>query len=212
MFCILNIVVPEAEADIRSPEFVLLTIREAFDPIPPDTESGAGVLACEPIRIPVSESDVRIVFPVPLGVRVRLSSEIVPMVACAPPPRLSVVESIPRVEAASIVARAPALIVVRPEALSVVSSAAIVRVLLPESRVRVDTVDASVPAPANVRELILRTVPSTLMKPRSALSLMVTDPVPALTSNSVKSIAVAPPLIDVRLVPFSVVVELRFTV
>ena len=71
---------------------------------------------------PVSESEVSVISPVPFGVRVRLASVNVPIVASLPPPRLSRVESIPRVAAASIVARLPALIVV---------SAAAVRVVVP---------------------------------------------------------------------------------
>lgn len=189
-----------------------MNIAAAFPPIPPETERGAGVLADVPMYIPVSESDERIVFPVPCEVRVRLSSEIVDIVAADPPPRFKVVESIPRVAAASIVASTPALIVVSPDADRVVSEAAIVRVLFPESRVRVDTVEARVPAPANVRESISKIVPSTDTCPASPVSLIVMLPVPAATSNSVKSIAVAPPLIDVREVPFRVVVEFRLTV
>ena len=141
-----------------------------------------------------------------------MSFETVPIVAAAPPPRFSVVASIPRVAAASIVASTPAFIVVSPDAESVVSDAAIVRVLSPESRVRVFVVEASVPAPAKVRESISKIVPSTDTCPASPVSLIVIDPVPAATSNSVKSIAVAPPLIEVRDVPLSVVVPVRLTV
>lgn len=56
-----------------------------------------------------------------------------------------------------------------------------------------------------VNESTSRTVPSTETKPRLPSSLIVTDPVLALTSNSVKSIAVAPPTIDVKFVPVIVV-------
>ena len=44
----------------------------AFPPIPPDTERGAIVLPDEPMSTPVFASDVSIMFPEPLGVRVRL--------------------------------------------------------------------------------------------------------------------------------------------
>ncbi len=40
--------------------------------MPPETESGAGVLALDPIRTPESKSEVRMVLPEPLGVIVRL--------------------------------------------------------------------------------------------------------------------------------------------
>ena len=77
LFCSLNLVAPEAEALIRSPELMLLTIREAFDPIPPDIDKGAGVFDCDPIRTAVSKSDERIRFEVPFAVNVRLSFETV---------------------------------------------------------------------------------------------------------------------------------------
>lgn len=166
----------------------------------------------DPIKTPESASEERIVFPLPADVSVRLPFEVVARVAAAPPPRFNVVESIPRVAAASMVARTPALIVVSPDAERVVSEAAIVNVLSPESRVRVFVVEASVPAPAKVRESISKTVPSTVTDPALALSSIVIDPVEAETSNSVKLIAVAPPLIEVSDVPFSVVVPVRLTV
>ena len=187
-------------------------MKAAFAPIPPETESGAGVVAF-PINTDESKSDERIVFPVPFANNVKLSSDRVEIVAAAPPPMLRVVESIANVAAASIVARTPAFIVVRPDAESVVSDAAIVRVLFPASSVRVlappDIID---PTPVNVRESMSRIVPSTDTLPASALSSIVIDPVPAATSNSEKLIAVAPPLIDVRDVPLRVVVLLRLIV
>ena len=142
--------------------------------------------------------------PVPFGESVRSAFDVVPIVAAAPPPRFKVVESIERIAAASIVARLPALMVVRPDAESVVSLAAIVRVLFPESRVSVFVVDAIVPASVNVRESISRTVPSIDMFPALPSSSIVIEPVPAATSNSAKLIAVAPPLIEVSDVPFRV--------
>ena len=190
-----------------------MIITAAFAPIPPDTERGAWVLVDCPMRIPESESDESIVFPVPADVSVRLPFVVVAMVADAPPPRLSVVESIERVAEASIVVRFPAFIVVRPAAERVVSDAAIVRVLSPESSVSVFTPpEVIVPAPAKSNELMSRTDPSTFTKPRSALSLIVTDPVVPETENSLKLIAVAPPLIAVSDVPLSTVVPVRFTV
>ena len=188
-----------------------MTIREALPPIPPDIESGEGVVAL-PIRTDESKSDERMMFPVPFGVRDRFPFVVVPIVASDPPPRFSVVESIERVEAASIVARFEAFIVVRPDAERVVSDAAIVSVLSPESRVSVLVVEASVPAPTNVNDVWFRTVPSTDTNPASALSSIVIAPVAAETSNSSKLIAVAPPLIAVREVPLSVCVVLRFSV
>ena len=77
MFCTLNLVTPEAEAAKRSPELRLLTMREAFDPIPPDIERGAGVFAELPIKTDESKSDERIRFPVPFATNERLSFETV---------------------------------------------------------------------------------------------------------------------------------------
>jgi len=54
LFVTLNLVVPDEEAESMSPLFVWLTISVAFDPIPPDIESGAGVFETEPILTPVS--------------------------------------------------------------------------------------------------------------------------------------------------------------
>src|SRR3989344_1382966 len=167
-------------------------------------DRGAGVVAF-PTNVEELKSDASIKLPVPFGERVRLSSDSVPIVAAAPAPRLRVVDEIPRVAAVVIVAKFAAVIVVRPEAASVVSSAAIVSVLLPESRVRVEVVEPMVPAPVKVNESTSRTVPSTDTKPKFPSSLIVTDPVPAATSNSVKSMAVAPPVIDVKDVPVMVV-------
>src|SRR5260221_3333495 len=47
-------------------------IAAAFFPMPPLTESGAGVLVDEPTYTPVLASEVRTVLPEPLGVMVRL--------------------------------------------------------------------------------------------------------------------------------------------
>ena len=203
VFATLNLVVPDALAARISPEFCWLTIRAALFPIPPDIERGAGVVAF-PINTDELKSDERVRFPVPFGESVRSAFDVVPIVAAAPPPRFKVVESIERIAAASIVARLPALMVVRPDAESVVSLAAIVRVLFPESRVSVFVVDAIVPASVNVRESISRTVPSIDMFPALPSSSIVIEPVPAATSNSAKLIAVAPPLIEVSDVPFRV--------
>ena len=166
-----------------------------------------------PINTDESLSAERMVLPLPADVRVRLPFEVVAIAAAEPPPRFNVVESIPKVAAASIVVRTPALIVVKPAADKVVSDAANVKVLLPESRVNVlappDVID---PAATKSSEFISRTVPSTFTKPRFPLSSIVMLPVPAATSNSEKLIAVAPPLIDVRDVPFNVVVPVKLTV
>ena len=40
-----NLVVPDAEASMRSPELVLLIINAPLLPMPPEIESGAGVVA-----------------------------------------------------------------------------------------------------------------------------------------------------------------------
>ena len=181
-----------------------MNIADAFEPIPPDTDRGAGVLVLDPMFIPVLKSLDRVVSPEPRDVMVRLPFVVVEIVASAPPPRFKRVESIDNVAAASID--------VNPVAERIVSDAAIVNVLSPESRVRVDPVDPSVPAPTNVRESISRTVPSTVTLPAFASSSIVIEPVPAATSNSVKLIAVAPPLIAVREVPLSVVVPTRFAI
>ena len=182
-------------------------------PIPPETERGAIVFDDEPINTPELKSELRMVFPVPCAVSVRLSSLTVEIVAAAPPPMLSVVESIESVAATSIVARLPAFIVVRPVAVRVVSDASKRIVFDPELNVRsFAPVDDTRPAPVKVRESISRIVPSILMFPRLASSSIVIDPVEALTSNSEKLIAVAAPLIDVRDVPLIVVVPVRLTV
>ena len=49
----LNLVTPEAEAAIRSPEFVLLTINAELFPIPPVTERGASVFVDDPTISPL---------------------------------------------------------------------------------------------------------------------------------------------------------------
>ena len=68
VFAILKRATPDALAANISPLFVWLIIAAALPPIPPDTESGAGVLVLLPIYIPVSESDERTRSPVPDGV------------------------------------------------------------------------------------------------------------------------------------------------
>src|SRR3712207_6764312 len=72
LFATLNLVTPAALAVIRSPELPLLTMNEALLPIPPLTESGAGVFAAEPMETPVLKSLERIVPPEPFGGSVRL--------------------------------------------------------------------------------------------------------------------------------------------
>ena len=52
-------------------------MKEALEPIPPETESGAGVLVELPTKTPVSESEVRMRLATPDAERVRLSSETV---------------------------------------------------------------------------------------------------------------------------------------
>jgi len=59
------------------------------------------------------------------------------------------------------------------------------------------------------RELISKTVDSIVILPASPPSSIVMDPVAAATSNSVKSIAVAAPVIVVREDPVIVVVPVR---
>lgn len=174
----------------------------ALEPIPPLIDKGAGVEAL-PTNTLVLKSDASIRLPVPFGVRVRLSSETVPMVAADPAPRLSVVAETP--------SAAADVIVVRPVAVRVVSEESNTIVLFPELRVReLAPPEVSSPAPTKSNESISSTVPSIDILPRLASSSIVIDPVPAATSNSLKLIAVAPPLIEVRLVPLSVVVPVRF--
>jgi hypothetical protein len=73
-----NLVAPLALAVKILPELVWLIIAAALLPIPPETDSGAGVLADEPILTPELKSDVRMVLPEPAGVNVR--SVFVPVV------------------------------------------------------------------------------------------------------------------------------------
>ena len=47
-----NLVTPAADAVRMSPLLVWLIIAAALPPMPPETESGAGVLALDPIRTP----------------------------------------------------------------------------------------------------------------------------------------------------------------
>jgi hypothetical protein len=199
-----NLFVPEAEAEIRSPLLSWLTINAAFAPIPPDIDSGAGVLAAVPTLRPDWNVEVIIVLPDPFGVIVRSSFEIVEIVAAAPAPRLRVVALIPRVAALVIVAR--------PEAVRVVSDAAIVRVLLPESRVKplvVVWIVAAAPAPR------VRVVADT---PREA-ALVIVESEPAVIvarlaafNVVVLSATVAAVFIVARDVAFNVVVPTRLAV
>ena len=125
------------------------------------------------------------------------------MVAADPAPRFSVVEDTPKVAAD--------VMVVNPVAVRVVSLLSNTIVLFPEFRV-IELAPPLVirPAPTKSNESISNTVPSIVMFPRLASSSIVILPVLAFTSNSLKLIAVAPPLIAVRLVPLSVVVPVRF--
>src|SRR4029079_2221006 len=59
-------------------------MNAAFPPIPPDTESGAMVLPDEPTNNPLLKSDVIIVLPDPLGVRVRSLFAVVEITGLAP--------------------------------------------------------------------------------------------------------------------------------
>lgn len=79
-----NLVTPEAEAEIRSPEFVLLTTSAALLAIPPETERTAGVFEDEPIYMPESKSEESTRSPDPLGVRVKSSFEAVVISVVAP--------------------------------------------------------------------------------------------------------------------------------
>ncbi len=65
---IANLVTPLEEAAKISPELVWFTIAAALLPMPPETESGAGVFADDPIKTPESKSDERTVLPEPFGV------------------------------------------------------------------------------------------------------------------------------------------------
>ena len=103
---------PLADAANKLPLFILLTIKEALLPIPPEIERAAGVVAL-PIKTDELKSDAKIIFPFPFGCNVKLSSEIVPIVALDPAPRFKVVADSPRV--------ADVVKVVSPEAVRVVS-------------------------------------------------------------------------------------------
>lgn len=72
LFAIVNSVVPLLLAVNRSPLLRLFTLSAALLPIPPLTDNTAGVLLLFPTYTPLTGVEVRIVFPVPLGVRVRL--------------------------------------------------------------------------------------------------------------------------------------------
>src|SRR5436190_2157863 len=67
-----------------SPLFILFTINAALLPIPPLTESTAGVLADEPTNRPELKSEERIVLPLPAAVRVRLLLAVVLSVGLVP--------------------------------------------------------------------------------------------------------------------------------
>ena len=66
-----NFVTPEALAVIKSPLFTLFTLNAALFPIPPETERTAGVFVLLPTYAPELASVLIIVFPVPVGVKVR---------------------------------------------------------------------------------------------------------------------------------------------
>src|SRR4051812_43680180 len=72
-----NSVVPLAEAVIRSPEFLLFTMRAALLPMPALMYSGASGVAetAEPIWTPELLSDERRILPDPAAVKVRLLFE-----------------------------------------------------------------------------------------------------------------------------------------
>ena len=106
----MNLVVPDPEALIRFPELVLLTIKEAFDPIPPETERGAGVrVASAPMFTPESKSETKTSSPVPLAESVRLSFDAVVRVDAPPLPNVTVPAAPPRLR---VVAAPKALMVV----------------------------------------------------------------------------------------------------
>lgn len=183
-------VTPDAEAERISPEFNWFMIKEAFPPIPPVTERGAGVLVPVPIYTPVSESEVKTMFPVPLGVKDKLSFDSVPIVAADPAPRFKVVEDIPKV--------AEEVNVVKPEAVIVVSFAAIVNVLDEESSVNPwELPEERVTAPAPVYDCpeAMDTPPvSVVIESAFNMSWMSTLP-PALITRVVPS--------DVMVSPFT---------
>jgi hypothetical protein len=52
LFATTNFVTPDADAVIKSPLLVLLTMNDALLPIPPEMERGAAVLDDDPIRTP----------------------------------------------------------------------------------------------------------------------------------------------------------------
>src|SRR5579872_3225503 len=77
-----NFVLPAEDAVKISPELVWLMIAAALPPMPPETESGAGVLVLEPIRTPDWNVEARTVLPEPLGVI--LMSLLFPVVIVVP--------------------------------------------------------------------------------------------------------------------------------
>ncbi len=101
----------------------------AFDPIPPETDSGAGVrLASAPIFTPELKSVVRVVSPVPAAVKVRLPLLLVVIVPSPPPPRFKLTPDAPRL----IVDAPPPIlsaVVVELKALTVVADEPNVKVL-----------------------------------------------------------------------------------
>jgi len=103
-------VVPEAEAERISPELVWLRIRTAFDPIPPETDRGAGVrVASAPMFTPESKSETKTSSPVPLAESVRLSFDAVVRIDAPPLPNVTVPAAPPRLR---VVAAPKALMVV----------------------------------------------------------------------------------------------------
>jgi hypothetical protein len=168
VFWILNLVVPEEEAVKISPALVLLTIREALEPIPPLMERGAGVEAL-PTKTLVSASLVKRRLPEPLGERDKLSSETVEIVAAEPAPKEREVAEIPR-EAAEVM-------VVKPVAERVVSEESKVKILLPLLRVKplveVAIVAAEPPPKERVVASILRFAAESMVVKEAALRVVV---------------------------------------
>ena len=69
-----NLVVPEADAAIMSPEFSWSTTNAAFEPMPPEIDNGAGVFVDAPILTPVLKSETKVTS-APVLVRVSEPSE-----------------------------------------------------------------------------------------------------------------------------------------
>jgi hypothetical protein len=160
-------------------------IKPALEPVPPDIESGAGVVAL-PMKTELSESELRITFPLPLGASVKLSSLTVPIVTLAPPPKLKAVAEI-----ASVAAE---LILVKPVALSMVSEFAIVKTFDPESITMSPVVT---PPIVNVWALVVPRFPVPVkyvaLSPLFAEMDAVGVPVPTLTKPNLADALELPP-------------------